>query len=246
MTAPSSSPRCDGTRTPTPQPAPPAPSARSAIPATPPCTPRPARRNEPPTQTPPPKTLTPTVGLEPQSRCHVAPIPAPQPAPPAVYPFHHPTRNRCGNCCNCSDSVRSEGGVQRGFSPLAGGLGALPPVSKGRAGGDQRHLPYRDYAGGEDISKSEQLPNCSVLVRHAGITLLQAAECGLCKGPSPFAGSLRACPESVEGVSLRYKLPPLPCTRKGPRKIVAEDSFAACRRMPFVECSMMAPEVMNF
>ena len=83
----------------------------------------------------------------------------------------------------------------------------MPPVSKGRAGGDQRHLPYRDYAGGEDISKSEQLPNCSVLVRHPGITLWQAAECGLCKGPSPFAGSLRACPESVEGVSLRYNLP---------------------------------------
>ena len=33
-------------------------------------------------------------------------------------------------------------------------------------------------------------------------------KCGLCKGPSPFAGSLRACPESVEAVSLRYNLPP--------------------------------------
>ena len=39
----------------------------------------------------------------------------------------------------------------------AGGLGAQPPVSKGRAGGNQRHLPYRDHASGEDISKSEQL-----------------------------------------------------------------------------------------
>ena len=72
----------------------------------------------------------------------------------------------------------------------------MPPVSKRRAGGDQRHLPYRDYASGEDITKT------------CRITLWQAAECGWCKGPSPFAGSLRACPESVEGVSLRYNLPP--------------------------------------
>ena len=39
-----------------------------------------------------------------------------------------------------------------------GGLGAASPVSKGRAGGNQGYLPYGDYAGGEDLSKSEQLP----------------------------------------------------------------------------------------
>ena len=33
---------------------------------------------------------------------------------------------------------------------------------------------------------------------------------GCAEGRSPFAGSLRACPELVEGVSLSYKLFPLP------------------------------------
>ena len=43
---------------------------------------------------------------------------------------------------------------------------ALPPVTKGRAGRDQRHLPYRDYA-------------CRLL------------KAGCAEGRSPFAGSLR-------------------------------------------------------
>ena len=76
-----------------------------------------------------------------------------------TYPLHALCRRFIvfgnGLSRNCSDSVRSEGGVQRGEYPsLAGGLGALPPVSKRRAGGDQEHLPCRDYASGDDTTKS--------------------------------------------------------------------------------------------
>ena len=52
--------------------------------------------------------------------------------------------------------MRSEGGVEA-FAPLAGGLGALPPVFQRAGGWGSRHLPYRDYASGEDITKYEQL-----------------------------------------------------------------------------------------
>ena len=34
-----------------------------------------------------------------------------------------------------------------------GGAEGSAPSFQGRAGGDQRHLPYRDYASGEDITK---------------------------------------------------------------------------------------------
>ena len=40
--------------------------------------------------------------------------------------------------------------------------------------------------------------------------LVQRLEEGSAEGRSPFAGSLRACPEPAEGVSLRYKNVPLP------------------------------------
>ena len=33
---------------------------------------------------------------------------------------------------------------------------------------------------------------------------------GVCRGTKPLAGSLRACPERAEGVSLRYNFPSLP------------------------------------
>ena len=46
-------------------------------------------------------------------------------------------------------------GSPEGASPLAGSLGAAPPVTKGRAGGNQGRLTCQDYAGREVLTKFE-------------------------------------------------------------------------------------------